>query len=102
MSKYIAIRPVRRIGSERMRSICIKNDWYDRGSNEEYGHLLFDLCQRKQNLTDDDIVMIVLDIIEHTARFMDENDPEIKAKNLFDVSELVFKGMTMYLREEEL
>ena len=68
MSKYIAIRPVRRIGSERMRSICIENEWYDSGTNEEYGHLLFDLCQRKKNLTDDDIVMIVLDIIEHTAR----------------------------------
>lgn len=102
MNKYIAIRPIRRIGSERMRSICIENNWYDSGTNEEYGHLLFDLCQRKKNLTDDDIVMIVLDIIAHTERFKGKDDPEIFDRNLFEVSELVFKGMTMYLTKEEL
>ena len=91
---------VRRIGCDRMRALCIKHNWYNAGTNEEYGHLLLDLCQHKPNLTDDDITEIVLDIIAHTAEFRNEQDPEVWESNLFNVSEAVLKELTQYLRRD--
>lgn len=59
-------KEVRRISAGRLRALCVEQDWYTGGDNDEYGHLLFDLAGYKENVTTDDIVAIVSDIIEHS------------------------------------
>ena len=59
-------KEIRRIHASDLRALCVKNDWYTRGDNEEYGHLLFDLAGHKDNITTDDVCEIVQDIIDHS------------------------------------
>lgn len=57
---------IRTIGASDIRKLCIKNDWYTRGTNTQYEHLLYDLGEWKDNLTTEDIVEIAEDIIAHS------------------------------------
>ena len=59
-------KEIRRISASALRALCIENDWYTQGDNDEYGHLLLDLAQHKENITTDDIIEIASDIIEHS------------------------------------
>lgn len=59
-------KEVRTISANRLRKLCIDHDWYTRGDNEEYRHLLDDMAGDKENITTEDIVEIARDIIEHT------------------------------------
>lgn len=59
----------RTLSSSKLRSICIKNNWYTLGTNEEYGRLfdrLTDCCGCPENLTTDKLVEIAEDILEHS------------------------------------
>lgn len=58
-------KEVRKIRACKLRNLCIEKNWYTRGTNEEYGHLLYTLAG-KDNLTTDDIVNIVNDIMLHS------------------------------------
>lgn len=58
-------KEVRKIRAAKLRNLCIEKNWYTRGTNEEYGHLLYTLTG-KDNLTTDDIVNIVNDIMLHS------------------------------------
>lgn len=58
-------KEVRKIRAGKLRNLCIEKNWYTRGTNEEYGNLLFTLAG-KDNLTTDDIVNIVNDIMLHS------------------------------------
>ena len=62
-------REVRRLGSMELRSLCIKEDWYTGGTNEEYA-VLMDMANR-ENITTDDIVEMATDIYEHSESAMD-------------------------------
>lgn len=84
-------KEVRRITAENLRSLCIKNDWYTRGDNEEYGHLLFDLAGHKENITTDDVCEIVHDIINHS---------DLLADDFEHVAFEVLKIATVFLVEE--
>ena len=57
---------IRTVSASNIRKLCIKNDWYTRGDNEQYEHLLLNLCDWKENLTTEDIVEIAEDIIAHS------------------------------------
>lgn len=59
-------REVRRIYSEELRELCIKNRWYTKGTAAEYAHLLNELAHEKENITTDDIVEIAQDVVEHS------------------------------------
>ncbi len=59
-------REVRRILSEDLRELCIRNNWYTRGDCKAYSHLLNELAHEKENITTDDIVEIAQDILEHS------------------------------------
>ena len=65
-------KEIRRIHASDLRALCVKNDWYTRGDNEEYGHLLFDLAGHKDNITTDDVCEIVQDIIDHSDLLADD------------------------------
>lgn len=59
-------KEIRRISAYSLRNLCIEENWYTCGDNEEYGHLLLDLAGHKENITTDDIIEIASDIIEHS------------------------------------
>lgn len=51
-----------------LRALCIAEDWYTGGTNEEYANLLG--MTDKDNITTDDIVEMATDIIEHSRTAM--------------------------------
>lgn len=63
------IKEARYITSSALRSLCIRQNWYTWGTNEEYSHL-FELAD-KDDLTTADLVEIARDIIAHSEP--DEN-----------------------------
>lgn len=75
-------REVRKIHADSLRNLCIKKNWYTRGSNEEYSILLCNMAADKENITTDDIVEIAQDIIEHS-----ETDQEF-ASICFDIARI--------------
>ena len=61
-----AYRETRRLSPSALRALCVRQDWYTRGDNDEYGHLLLDLAGSKPHLTTDDIIAIAEDIAAHS------------------------------------
>lgn len=57
-------KEVRKLGATALRALCIREDWYTGGDNEEYSRLLN--MANRENITTDDIVEIATDIIEHS------------------------------------
>ena len=80
--KY-AYKEIRRIRANDLRNLCVEEDWYTCGDNDEYGHLLLDLAGHKENITTDDIVEIASDIIEHSdLSVSDFEDVACKVANI--------------------
>ena len=61
-----AYKEIRRLSPSALRALCIRQEWYTRGNNDEYGHLLLDLAGSKPHLTTDDIIAIAEDIAAHS------------------------------------
>ncbi len=59
-------KEIRKIYARELRQLCVEKEWYTAGDNDEYGHLLFDLAEHKENLTTADIIAIAKDIMEHS------------------------------------
>lgn len=59
------MKEIRRIDNMKVRSMCIAEEFYTRGTNKEYSHLLFTLCE-KEELSLDDIEEIARDILDHS------------------------------------
>lgn len=59
-------REIRKIHADSLRNLCIAKNWYTKGNNTEYYHLLHGMAEEKENITTDDIVEIAQDIIEHS------------------------------------
>lgn len=60
----------RRISRNALRSLCIKQDWYTRGTNEQYSEIL-DYASSKSNLSTRNLVHIAQDIIAHSEMHQD-------------------------------
>lgn len=65
-------REIRRLSASRLRTLCIEKNWYTRGDNDEYGHLLIDLADSKETLATDDIIAIAENIAAHSR--LDEGE----------------------------
>ena len=63
MKQYKEIRVIR---ASSLRALCVRQNWYTAGDNDEYGHLLLDLAVSKENLSSKDIMEIAADIMEHS------------------------------------
>ncbi len=61
-----AYREIRRLSPSALRALCIRQEWYTRGSNDEYGHLLLDLAGSKPHLATNDIIAIAENIAAHS------------------------------------
>ena len=59
-------KEIRKISASNLRALCIRQNWYTAGDNDEYSHLLLDLAQYKENLSTVDIMEIAADIMEHS------------------------------------
>lgn len=59
-------KEIRKISATALRQLCVDNDWYTAGDNDEYGHLLYDLTASKDNLSTADIIEIAEDIMAHS------------------------------------
>ena len=59
-------KEIRTLSASALRSLCIREDWYTRGDNEEYDHLLQDLAASKPHLATEDIIAIAEDIAAHS------------------------------------
>lgn len=55
---------VRKITSTALKVMCMEHDWYTLGTRAEYNNLLYNLGERKENITIDDIAEIAEDILE--------------------------------------
>ena len=61
-----AYRETRRLSPSALRALCIRQDWYTRGDNDEYGHLLLDMAEHMPHLATGDIIAIAEDIAAHS------------------------------------
>lgn len=66
MKKY-AYTETRRIDTSKLRATCIKENWFDTGTNEEYA-ALFEMARNMDNMTSDELVELATVICEHTSR----------------------------------
>lgn len=57
-------KEIRKLHASDLRALCIREDWYTGGTNEEYYNLM--QMTERENITTDDIVEIATDIIEHS------------------------------------
>ena len=55
------------INKYKVRNLCIEQGYYTRGNNEQYDHLLFNLCDTKE-ATFRDVKEIALNIFEHSNK----------------------------------
>ena len=65
MKKY-GYTETRQISSYDLRGICIRENWFTAGDNEEYAELL-NTADALENVTTDDLVELASMICEHTA-----------------------------------
>ena len=63
MARY---REIRRISSDRVRSLCITESYYTGGDSDEYMNLLTKLCDDSEEVTEDGLEKIAEDILEHS------------------------------------
>lgn len=54
----------RKMFADDLRRLCIRNNWFTRGNNDEYDTFLN--MAKKENITTDDIVELAEQIIEHS------------------------------------
>ena len=59
------MREVRKIDNMKVRTMCIKDGYYTRGTCEQYDNLLYNLCD-KEEVTLEDIEKIAVDILDHS------------------------------------
>lgn len=65
------IKEFRLLTPFKLRNLCIKNNWYTRGTNDEYNHLLRELTHDgREHMTTEDIEAVALDIMGHS--YIDE------------------------------
>lgn len=79
-------KEIRRISASNLRALCVRQDWYTAGDNDEYGHLLYDLAQNKENLSTADVMEIAADIMDHSEL---DDDRTIESV-AFEVARIAF------------
>ena len=58
------VKEIKRIDTDKLRHICINNNWYTRGTNADYMNM-FKMCE-KDNVSTNQLYKITKDIYEHT------------------------------------
>lgn len=58
------IKEIKRIDQNKLRNMCINNNWYTTGTTSDYSNM-FKMCQR-DNITVNQLYKIAKDIYDHT------------------------------------
>lgn len=58
----------KRIDRDEMRKLCIQNDFYTCGTNDEYETMLI-MCESVKQVTPERLYTIAIDIAVHTQRY---------------------------------
>ncbi|NBI86918.1 hypothetical protein D3Z47_12165 [Lachnospiraceae bacterium] len=58
------IKEIKRIDTDKLRNMCINNNWYTAGNTADYNKM-FKMCQ-KDNISTNQLFKITKDIYEHT------------------------------------
>lgn len=58
------IKEIKRIDTDKLRNICINNNWYTAGNTANYNNM-FRMCQ-KNNISTNQLFKIAKDIYEHS------------------------------------
>lgn len=66
----------------KLRSYCIKNGYYDEGTNEEYENLFRHATTK--NLSGQDIYELAKDICTHSSS-LDEDDEDVLGQVMYDL-----------------
>lgn len=75
------LKETRKIMNDKVRSLCIRNNFYTCGDCEEYDNLLSNLCSGNKEITTSDLIEIADDILKHSSNLFYSND---------DIKSLVF------------
>ena len=91
-------KEIRKLHTSDLRALCIKEDWYTGGTNEEYANLMN--MTFKDNITTDDIVEIATDIIEHSETAKQKFERASGGENFYlHVMYLVAEACFTYFEE---
>ena len=92
MARY---REFRKIDSDMVRSMCIRESYYTRGDVDAYTHLLVDLCDFKKEITMDDLEEITEDILKYIEYAREKGcsltgseDPDVQRLNVVNENTL--------------
>ena len=88
-----AYRETRRLSPSALRALCIRQEWYTCGDNDEYGHLLLDLAGSKPHLSTDDIITIAEEIAAH-SELQEEQTIEAIAFEVAHACTVTFQPIT--------
>lgn len=58
------IKEIKRMDSDKLRNMCINNNWYTAGTSADYNNM-FKMCE-KDNITINQLYKITKDIYRHT------------------------------------
>lgn len=64
MKKYGGYKIIRKLGSEKLRNICIDHQWFTKGTNAEYRQLL--QLSESEDIDCDKIVVMANSICDHS------------------------------------
>ena len=91
-------KEIRKLHTSDLRALCIREDWYTGGTNEEYANLMN--MTFKDNITTDDIVEISTDIIEHSETAKQKFERASGGENFYlHVMYLVAEACFTYFEE---
>ena len=91
-------KEIRKLHTSDLRALCIREDWYTGGTNEEYANLMN--MTFKDNITTDDIVEIATDIIEHSETAKQKFERASGGENFYlHVMYLVAEACFTYFEE---
>ncbi|MDR0947901.1 MAG: hypothetical protein LBM69_00110 [Lachnospiraceae bacterium] len=90
------MKETRKLYRDDLRQLCIRNNWYTCGDNEEYGKLL-DTADQCENVTADVIASLAKNILEHST-----TEQEIESI-CFDIAKICnsFFDQTAQSKEEK-
>ena len=96
------IKTTRKTNAGKVRSICIKNNWYTRGTNEQYENLLVNIVGWGDTVaTDELLTKVAQDIMEHSDMRYDKYNCTEEEMLVAVVFELANYACTTYVEYYE-
>ena len=90
----MTITETKRFDADKVRTLCIENQWYTRGTNSDYSDMfaMIDNFNHYETITNDHIAIIATDILKHSnpVDFTDNKYDDIATIMFYLNKEAVF------------